>query len=214
MPGAAAGFLAAAVAAAVVVVLVFGLVGEFGALLAIEVRRAAPVAPEAGTRFFSSSETEGRDRCETVEEAVGGRLIAAAPVAGRAAGLPTALTVLVRVVEFAVGLVVPVPGAVGRRVAEGAVAVVRLAAVVLVGAFFTVVAFGEVVDTAGDVGSASDTGADSGTASVGASVAGADADASVGWTTSKLSASDMMGCVGNAVGSGREKKNWNYDGQQ
>lgn len=62
VPEVAAGFLAAAVAAAAVVP-GLGLLGELGAPLgAVEIRRADPVAPETTGRFFSSSETDGRER--------------------------------------------------------------------------------------------------------------------------------------------------------
>jgi hypothetical protein len=62
VPEAAGGFLAAAVVAAAVVP-VLGLLGEAGGPLgAVEIRRADPVAPETTGRFFSSSETDGRER--------------------------------------------------------------------------------------------------------------------------------------------------------
>jgi hypothetical protein len=62
VPEAARGFLAAAVVPAAVVP-VLGLLGELGGPLgAVEIRRADPVAPETGARFFSSSETDGRER--------------------------------------------------------------------------------------------------------------------------------------------------------
>ncbi len=176
---AVAGFLAAAVVAAVVLVL--GLVGELGAPpTAVEVRLAVPVALEVGARFFSSSETEGRERCETVEAAVeaavGGRLAAVVVAAGRVVGL-VAVPALVRVAELVVELVADfvevVPAAAGRRVAEVAgVVVVRFEVGVPVTGFFTAAPFGE--------------------AGVGAA-AGAGAGASLCWTTSKPSASDMVG---------------------
>jgi hypothetical protein len=187
---AAGGFLAAAVVAAVVL-LVLGLLGELGAVpTAVDVRRAAPVAPEVDVRFFSSSETEGRERCETVEAAVDGRLAAVVPVAvvpaaGRAGALLTPPVVLVRVVELVVELVADfveaAPVAAGRRVAPAVGAAVRLVVVPVV-AFFSAAPFGEagVAAAAG-----SDAAAGSG--------AGAGAGASECWTTSKPSASDMVG---------------------
>jgi hypothetical protein len=194
VPEAAAGFLAAAVVAAAVL-LGLGLAGELGGpLTAVEVRRAVPVVPVAGVRFFSSSETEGRERCETVEAAVDGRLaVVVVAAAGRVAGLVAVPAALVRVVELVVELVADfveaVPVAPGRRAAEAAGAVVRFAAAVPAVAFFSAAAFGD----AGVAGAAA-SGAGAG--------AGADAGASECWTTSKLSASDMMGYAGAAVGSG------------
>lgn len=209
VPEAVVGFLAAAVAAAAVV-LVLGLLGELGVPLAgaVEVRRAAVVAPESDVRFFSSSETEGRERCERVEAAVDGRLVVVVvvvvPVVVRDAGLLTVLpAALVRVVELVVepvvDLVGPVPEAAGRRVVEVAVAAVRRVAVVPVADFFSTEAFGE-VGVAGDAGSGAAAAA-AGAGSDAGSVAGADAAASVCWTTSKLSPSDMMGYAGSTVGS-------------
>ena len=207
VPEAVVGFLAAAVAAAAVV-LVLGLLGELGVPLAaaVEVRRAAVVAPESDVRFFSSSETEGRERCERVEAAVDGRLVVVVvvPVVVRDAGLLTVPAALVRVVELVVepvvDLVGPVPEAAGRRVVEVAVAAVRRVAVVPVADFFSAEAFGE-VGVAGDAGSGAAAEAAAGAGSDASSVAGADAAASVCWTTSKLSPSDMMGYAGSTVGS-------------
>jgi hypothetical protein len=194
---AAGGFLAAAVVAAVVL-LVLGLLGELGApLTAVEVRRAAPVAPEIDVRFFSSSETEGRERCETVEAAVDGRLaavVAAAvvPAAGRAGALLTPPGALVRVVELVVELVADfveaAPVAAGRRVAAVAGAAVRLAVVPAV-VFFSAAPFGE-----------------AGVAATAGSGAGAGAGASECWTTSKPSASDMVGNGDNLAESKGEDR--------
>ena len=175
-PEAVAGFLAAAVVAAVV--LLFGLVGELGAPpTAVEVRLAVPVALEVGARFFSSSEAEGRERCETVgaavEAAVGGRLAAVVvATAGRVVGLVAVPAALVRVAELVVELVADfvevVPAAAGRRVAEVAgVVVVRFEVGVPVIGFFTVAPFGE-AGVAAEAGAAA-AGAGSG-AGAGASV--------------------------------------------
>lgn len=185
VPEVAVGFLAAAVVAAVVLGL--GLLGELGTPpTAVEVRREVPVAADTGVRFFSSSETEGRERCETVEAAVDGRLAAVVPAAaGLVAGLVALAAVLVRVaelvVELAVDFVDAVPVAAGRRVAEVAGAAVRFTAAVPVAGFFSAAPLGE----AGVVAAAGSAGAG----------AGAGAGASVCWTTSK-STSDMMGNEG------------------
>lgn len=155
----AGGFLAAAVAAAAVLDL--GLLGELAALpTAVEVRRDAPVVEEIGARFFSSSETDGRGRCDTVEAVVevAGRLVAVVPVAGRVGALFRPPAVLVRVVELVVELVADLaaPGAVvvvpGRRAAEVAVApvaVVRFGAAAPAVAFLGVATLGEVGDCTG-----------------------------------------------------------------
>ena len=194
----AAGFLAAAVVAAVVLGL--GLLGELGTPpTAVEVRREVPVAAEMGVRFFSSSETEGRERCETVEAAVDGRLAAVVPAAaGLVAGLLALAVVLVRVaelvVELAVDFVDAVPVAAGRRVAEVAGAVVRFTAAAPAAGFFAVAPFGE-------AGVAAAAGSDAG------SGAGAGAGASVCWTTSKLSTSDMMGYEGEVVSKSERGEN-------
>jgi hypothetical protein len=201
------GFLAAAVVAAVVLVL--GLLGELAALpTASEVRRAAPVV-ETDARFFSSSETDGRGRCDTVEVAVevDGRFEAAVvPAAGRVGGLfKPAAAALVRVVELVVELVADFAAAgtvaPGRRAAEVAVAAVpvRFGAAVPAVAFLSTTALGEVGDIVGagsGAGSGADSGADSGAGSVAGSGA---AGASVCWTTSN-SASDMMGYEEDVVG--------------
>ena len=109
-----------------------------------------------------------------------------APAAGRVVGLVPVPAALVRVVvELVVELVVDfaeaIPVAPGRRV-PAAGAVVRFEAAGPAVAFFSTVAFGEV-----------------GVEETAVSDAGADSGASVCWTTSKPSASDMMGFVGKAV---------------
>jgi hypothetical protein len=191
------GFLAAAVVAAVL--LDFGLLGEGGApLTAVEVRRDVAVALEAGVRFFSSSETEGRERCETAEAAVDGRFAAVVLAAAGLAvvGLLAVPAVLVRVaelvVELAADLVEVAPAAAGRRVAEVGAAAVLFAVGVPVTGFFAAAPFVAVGDAA----------------AAGAG-AGAGAGASVCWTTSKPSASDMMGnggCRAGQCGRGERRE--------
>jgi hypothetical protein len=120
-----------------------------------------------------------------VDVAVDGRLMVD-PAGGRVVGLVPVLAALVRVavlvVELVVDFVEAAPVAAGRRVPEVAVAGVRFAAAEPTVAFFSTLGFGEV----GVEGTADSDGG---------------ADVSVCWTTSKPSASDMMGCVGKAVGT-------------
>jgi hypothetical protein len=218
VPAVVRGFLAAAVVAAVVLLL-FGF-GEPGAPpVTVEVRRTVPVVPESGVLFFSSSETEGRERCDRVEVAVDGRLTAAVPVPvvpvrGRVDGLFKPPAMLVRVVELVVAGFVEampvVPVVPVRRTPVPAGATVRFVVAVPSVAFLSAIVFGEagVFAAVGEVGlfaaAGSGVGAVSG-AGAGAG-AGADAGASPCWRTSKPSASDMMGYVSNAVGS--ECGNW------
>ena len=173
---AVAGFLAAAVVAAVELLftrLGDPVVAEPVVLFAAETRRAAPVAEVVEPRgFFSSSDTDGCERCVEVEVAVGGRFVAVVP-AGRVGGLLKPPLAAVRAVEVAAGLVaaevVPAVPAGRRAVVPGAT--VRFVAV-LADAFAPVVPL----------------------AAVGAgAVSGSAGGASVCWITSNPSASDMMG---------------------
>ena len=174
---AVAGFLAAAVVAAVELLFtLFGdpVVAEPVVLFAAETRRAAPVAEVVEPRgFFSSSDTDGCERCVEVEVAVGGRFVAVVP-AGRVGGLLKPPLAAVRV-EVAAGLVAAevVPAVPAGRRAVVPEAAVRFAAV-LADAFAPVVPLAAV-------------GAGAGAAS------GSAGGASVCWTTSNPSASDMMG---------------------
>jgi hypothetical protein len=197
---AVAGFLAAAVVAAVLLDLV--LVGEVGVVLgAKEVRReAVPVAEVTDGRFFSSSDadtdadTDGRERCETVEAAVDGRFAAAVPVvdvvAGRVAGLAVVVVVVLLVVELAADFVDAVLVVPGFRAAEGVVVAGRFVVAAPAAAFFSATPLGDL----GDLEAATSAG---GAASVGDSGVGVEAGASagastVGWATSTW-ASDMAG---------------------
>ena len=135
---AVAGFRAAAVVEERVEILALGFPGEaVGPLGAVDVRRAA--VDDVAVRFFSSSETDGWERCEVVEVDVTGRLALAVVVTGRVGGLlRPPVVVLVREVAVAVGLVVVVvvPVVPGRRAAaEGAVDEVFLAAAELADVF-------------------------------------------------------------------------------
>jgi hypothetical protein len=166
-----AGFLAAAVVAAVE--LLFTLVGdapapELAVLLAVDMRRAVLVAEVVDARgFFSSSETDGCERC--VEAVVGRFVVVVVP--GRVGALLKPPVALVRVVEVVAGLAVVEPAvAVRRTVPAGAT---RFVAVVPGAAFASVAPL---------------VGADA----VGAG-SGAAAGASVCCTTSNPSASDIMG---------------------
>jgi hypothetical protein len=211
VPAVARGFLAAAVVAAVVLLL-FGF-GEPGAPpVTVEVRRTVPAVPEIGVLFFSSSETEGRERCESVEVAVDGRLMAAVPVPvvpvrGRVEGLFKPPAMLVRVVELVVaGFVEAMPVVVpARRTPVPAGATVRFVAAVPSAIFLSATVFGEagIFAAVGEVGLFAAAGSGVGAvSSAGAGAgAGADAGASPCWRTSRPSASDMMGYVSNAVGS-------------
>lgn len=120
------GFLAAAVVVAIVLLTARGFPGELTAgVTAVEVRRAAV----EGTRFFSSSDMEGCERCDTVEAAVGGLLVRVAPAAGLVAvGLVKPPAVLVRVLAVVVGFVAVAPC---RLTAPVAVGVVRFSPAVL-----------------------------------------------------------------------------------
>lgn len=181
-PAAVVGFLTVPV---VVPATVLGLAGDAGVpVTAEEVRREAADMPDSGARFFSSSETEGRDRCETDEAAVEGLFGAVVAVPGRTGGLAAVAEMPVRVlvVELAVDLVPVVLAPTGRRVVEDTGPVVRFVAVVPAVAFLSTVLFGEVgVEGATDSEVVTEAGAGTG------------AGASLCWTTSKLSASDMMG---------------------
>lgn len=162
-----AGFRAAAVVEAVPLV-VLALLGEEVALLGrVEVRRAVVEDVE---RFFSSSDMDGWLRWEVVEADVGGRFVAVdtEPGGGRVGGLlnPPAV-VVVRDDELAVGFVAAFAVLVTPRRAGTEAVVVGLVAVV------------ELVVV--------------GLAEVGAGAGSDDAGASVGCTTSKPSASDMLG---------------------
>lgn len=188
-----AGFRAAAVVDAVVPTALFSvaLPGDAALPGVVEVRRAVPDTLEVNVRFLSSSDTDGRVRCEAVDEvAVAGRLATVEPAGGRVGGLLNPpVEVVVRADEPAVGFVPAVPevAAVRRAVADDVVGV-RLVAlgdlVVLVAA----ADFGEGEAAAGF-------GAGEVVAGFGA---GAGAAASSGWTTSKPSASDMLGYTSNA----------------
>lgn len=134
-----AGFLAAAVVAAVE--LLFTLVGEAVdaeelPLAAVEVLRRVLADDEVDVRFFSSSDTDGCERCVAVDvDPAAGRLVVVVvePAAGRVGALLKPPVAAVRTVDPVAVLVIPVPAATGRRVVVPAVVATRFVAVELEG---------------------------------------------------------------------------------